>query len=56
MPTPPRLRRYSAAAKKVIEEGMEIRTYATFGAWVADGCFPKTTCDEEMGSESPAPR
>ena len=34
-----------AAAKKVIEEGMEIRTYATFGAWVADGCFPKTTCD-----------
>lgn len=34
------------AAKRAIQEGTEIRTYATFGAWLADGCFGHAPCNQ----------
>ena len=34
------------AAKRAIQEGTEIRTYATFGAWLADGCFGQASCNQ----------
>lgn len=34
------------AAKRSIQEGTEIRTYATFGAWLADGCFGQVPCNQ----------
>ena len=33
------------AVKRAIQEGTEIRTYATFGAWLDGGCFPQAACD-----------
>ena len=34
------------SAKRAIQEGTEIRTYATFGAWLADGCFGAVPCNQ----------
>ena len=33
-----------SAAREVVEQGMELRTYATFTAWQNDGCFPQAAC------------
>ena len=37
-----------AAAKevqRVLREGLEVRSYSTFAAWRADGCFPQADCN-----------
>ena len=34
-----------AAAKTALREDLEVRSYSTFAAWRADGCFPQTGCN-----------
>ncbi len=34
-----------AAAKAVLQAGLEVRTYSTLAAWRADGCFPQAACN-----------
>ena len=34
-----------AAAKTVLQEGLEVRSYSSFAEWRGDGCFPQASCN-----------
>ena len=34
-----------AAAKAVLKAALEVRSYSSFAAWAADGCFPQPACN-----------